>query len=155
MCFGQCCGAGAIDGDTSFWPNRSRNQLRLRLQTLYATYLQFLLSNSHLIQQKKTKKNMQLRNTGLDLSIRRLIQVKCIKYVTNLSQCQKPVLYLYTESFGLFLHNPMLLVGIYYAVTMVLTTAATVLGVVVLRIHHQACILPCFITDTIFSIFIK
>jgi hypothetical protein len=45
---------------------------------------------------------MQLRNTGLDLSIRRLIQVKCIKYVTNLSQCQKPVLYLYTESFGLF-----------------------------------------------------
>jgi hypothetical protein len=28
--------------------------------------------------------------------------------------------------------------GIYYAVTMVLTTAATVLGVVVLRIHHQA-----------------
>jgi hypothetical protein len=28
-------------------------------------------------------------------------------------------------------------VGIYYAITLVLTTAATVLGVIVLRIHHQ------------------
>ena len=27
--------------------------------------------------------------------------------------------------------------GIYYAITLVLTTAATVLGVIVLRIHHQ------------------
>ena len=36
-----------------------------------------------------------------------------------------------------FVLNCLLFVGMYYATVMVLTTAATVTGVLILRIHHQ------------------